>query len=276
MITLLAYLVLRQARGRRATRVLVGLGLVGLVYALARAIDLEYTAALLGSVSPWIGLAFLVLFQTEIRRALMDLGGVFWWRYSGRRRLGPYEDVVLAANRLSQQNTGALMVIERRAGLRTHIESGVRVDAKLSFHLLTTIFTPDGPFHDGAVIIQNDRIAAAACFLPLSTTSEHARELGSRHRAALGVTEETDAVAVVVAEKTGIISLAVNGVMESGLNEDQLRTRLSILFGRGARARRGVEIPRPATRPITAPEPSPQPSGLRVVKGGAAARDDRS
>jgi diadenylate cyclase len=147
-----------------------------------------------------------------------------------------YDDIVLAANLFSQNQTGALIVIEREIGLRTYIESGVSLDARLSYDLLATVFRPSAPLHDGAVIVQRDRIAAAACFLPLSMNPILSTQLGTRHRAAIGITEETDAVAVIISEETGIISLAVAGSIERELTVERLRERLSVLLRRYAPA----------------------------------------
>jgi diadenylate cyclase len=139
---------------------------------------------------------------------------------------------VLAANLFSQNQTGALIVIEREIGLRTYIESGVPLDARLSYDLLATVFRPSAPLHDGAVIVQKDRIAAAACFLPLSMNPVLSTQMGTRHRAGIGITEETDAIAVIVSEETGAISLAVAGNFERDLTVEQLRERLSALLRR--------------------------------------------
>jgi diadenylate cyclase len=143
-----------------------------------------------------------------------------------------YDDIVLAANLFSQNQTGALIVIEREIGLRTYIESGVPLDAHLSYDLLATIFRPSAPLHDGAVIVQKDRVAAAACFLPLSMNPVLSTQLGTRHRAGIGVTEETDAIAVIVSEETGQISLAIGGHIERDLTVEQLRERLGRLLRR--------------------------------------------
>lgn len=156
-----------------------------------------------------------------------------------------YDDIVLAANLFSQHQTGALIVIEREIGLRTHIESGVPLDARLSYDLLATIFRPSAPLHDGAVIVQKDRIAAAACFLPLSMNPLLSTQLGTRHRAGIGITEETDAIAVICSEETGAISFAVGGRIERDLTVEQLRERL------------GAELRRHMT-PVTLPTPTAQ------------------
>ena len=136
------------------------------------------------------------------------------------------EELVVAATTLSAKRTGAIVVIERSIGLRNYIESGIPLDAKLTYDLLVAIFQPTSPLHDGAVIMQGDRIAAAACFLPLTINPRLSRELGSRHRAAIGITEENDAVAVVVSEETGRISIVEDGVLEHDIDSERLRTRL--------------------------------------------------
>jgi diadenylate cyclase len=137
---------------------------------------------------------------------------------------------MVAVTALSAKRTGALIVVERSIGLRNYIESGIPLDARLTYDLLVSIFQPTSPLHDGAVIVQGDRVAAAACFLPLTINPRLSRELGSRHRAALGVTEENDAVAVVVSEETGVISMVINGEIERALQPDQLRERLARLL----------------------------------------------
>src|SRR5207344_3262607 len=143
-----------------------------------------------------------------------------------------YDDIVLAANLFSQNQTGALIVIEREIGLRTYIESGVPLDANLSYDLLATIFRPSAPLHDGAVIVQKDRVAAAACFLPLSMNPVLSTQFGTRHRAAIGITEETDAISVVVSEESGSISIAVGGQIERDITVEYLRERLSEVLRR--------------------------------------------
>jgi len=172
------------------------------------------------------------VFAAEIRQALAKVGRKVTFARSSQARESSYDDIVLAANLFAQEQTGALIVIEREIGLRTHIESGVPLDARLSYHLLATIFRPSAPLHDGAAIIQKDRVAAAACFLPLSMNPVLSAQLGTRHRAGIGITEETDAVAVIVSEETGFISLAVAGRIERDLTPDQLRVRLGELLHR--------------------------------------------
>jgi diadenylate cyclase len=175
----------------------------------------------------------IVVFALEIRQSLAKLGRKLTFsRLSPVSASEAYDDIVLAANLFSQNQTGALVVIEREIGLRTYVESGVPLDARLSYDLLATIFRPSAPLHDGAVIVQKDRIAAAACFLPLSMNPTLSMQLGTRHRAGIGITEETDAIAVIVSEETGGISLAVSGNIERELTVERLRERLSELLRR--------------------------------------------
>jgi diadenylate cyclase len=191
--------------------------------------------------------ALIVVFQSEIRHVLADLGRRLTFLGGSSTESDAYDDIVLAANLFSQHQTGALIVIEREIGLRTHIESGVPLDARLSYDLLATIFRPSAPLHDGAVIVQKDRIAAAACFLPLSMNPLLSTQLGTRHRAGIGITEETDAIAVICSEETGAISVAVGGRIERDLSVEQLRERL------GAELRRHMNpaaLPTPIARSI--------------------------
>jgi diadenylate cyclase len=227
LVALLIYQVLVMIRGTRAAPMLAGLVVVAGGFYLVRIGELTTLNWVVSRVVPYVAFALIVVFQSEIRHVLADLGrrlSVFGPAATGSEA---YDDIVLAANLFSQHQTGALVVIERRIGLRTHIESGVPLDARLSYDLLATIFRPSAPLHDGAVIVQKDRIAAAACFLPLSMNPLLSTQLGTRHRAGIGITEETDAVAVIVSEETGAISLAIAGKIERDLTVDQLRQRLS-------------------------------------------------
>jgi len=233
LVAILIYQLLVIIKGTRAAPMLIGVGVVGLAIWVARILDLRTVNWLVATLLPYAIFALIVVFAFEIRQALAKIG-----RKLTFSRLGPsasseaYDDIVLAANLFSQNQTGALIVIEREIGLRTYIESGVPLDARLSYDLLATVFRPSAPLHDGAVIIQKDRIAAAACFLPLSMNPALSMQLGTRHRAAIGITEETDAIAVVVSEETGAISIAVGGNIERDLTVDYLRTRLGELLRR--------------------------------------------
>src|SRR5277367_5247245 len=234
LVAFLIYQFLNLVRGTRAAPMLLGLTTLGLAFYFARLGELRTLNWLLSILLPYIVFALIVVFQSEIRHALANLGSRISLMRSSSSVADVYDDIVLAANLFSQNQTGALMVIEREIGLRTYIESGVALDARLSYDLLATIFRPSAPLHDGAVIVQRDRIAAAACFLPLSMNPVLSTQLGTRHRAAIGITEETDAVAVIISEETGIISMAVAGSIERDLTVERLRERLSNLLRRYA------------------------------------------
>src|SRR5579872_4506596 len=226
LVALIIYQVLVMIRGTRAAPMLAGLTAVAAAFYLARVGELATLNWLVSHLLPYVVFALIVVFQSEIRHVLSDLGRRVSFLRGQAIGGDSYDDIVLAANLFSQHQTGALMVIEREIGLRTYIESGVAMDAKLSYDLLATIFRPSAPLHDGAVIIQKDRLAAAACFLPLSMNPILSTQLGTRHRAAIGITEETDAIAVVVSEESGAISMAVGGKIERDLTAEQLRERL--------------------------------------------------
>jgi diadenylate cyclase len=226
LVAVLIYQVLVMIRGTRAVPMLAGLILVSVIFYLARIGELTTLNWVVAHVLPYVVFALIVVFQSEIRHVLADLGRRLAFLRSSAIEGDSYDDIVLAANLFSQHQTGALIVIEREIGLRTHIESGVPLDARLSYDLLATIFRPSAPLHDGAVIVQKDRVAAAACFLPLSMNPLLSTQLGTRHRAGIGITEETDAIAVICSEETGAISFAVGGRIERDLTVDQLRERL--------------------------------------------------
>ena len=236
LVAILIYQFLALVRGTRAAPMLVGVAALGLAFYLARLGELRTLNWLLSTMLPYVVFALIVVFQSEIRHALANLGSRISLMRSSSSVADVYDDIVLAANLFSQNQTGALIVIEREIGLRTYIESGVALDARLSYDLLATIFRPSAPLHDGAVIVQRDRIAAAACFLPLSMNPVLSTQLGTRHRAAIGITEETDAVAVIISEETGTISVAVAGSIERELTVGRLRERLSSLLRRYAPA----------------------------------------
>jgi len=227
LVAVIIYEVLAMIRGTRAAPMLAGLAAVATAFYLARIGQLVTLNWLVSHLLPYVVFALIVVFQSEIRHVLSDVGRRVSFLRGSSTDGDAYDDIVLAANLFSQHQTGALMVIEREIGLRTYIESGVAMDARLSYDLLATIFRPSAPLHDGAVIIQKNRLAAAACFLPLSMNPVLSTQMGTRHRAGIGITEETDAIAVIVSEETGAISMAVGGKIERDLTVEQLRERLS-------------------------------------------------
>ncbi len=236
LVAILIYQFLSLVRGTRAAPMLIGVATLGLGFYFARLGELRTLNWLLSTLLPYVVFALIVVFQSELRHALANLGSRISLMRSASSVADVYDDIVLAANLFSQTQTGALIVIEREIGLRTYIESGVALDARLSYDLLATVFRPSAPLHDGAVIVQRDRIAAAACFLPLSMNPVLSTQMGTRHRAGIGITEETDAVAVIISEETGAISLAVGGSVDRDLTVERLRERLGILLRRYAPA----------------------------------------
>src|SRR5579871_1964693 len=206
VVAVILYQLLLIIRGRRAVHILFGVGVVAVTYAIAIAAQLELLRAILATLAPYTAIALIVMFQSELRRLLARIGRSRWLglgRQLERREI--YDEIILAVQQMVEMKTGALIVVEQEIGLRTFVESGVPLDAAVSRDLLCAIFHSGGALHDGAVIVQGDRIAAAACFLPLTTNPLMQRRLGTRHRAATGITEETDALAVIVSEETGKI-----------------------------------------------------------------------
>ena len=233
VVAFLVYEFLKLIKGTRAIPMLVAVVILGVAFWIAHLEALKTVDWLITTLLPYAIFALIVVFGAEIRRALARLGQKLPAGRGGAfNGTDSYEDIVLAANHFSQTLTGALIVIEREIGLRTFIESGVPLDANLSFDLLVTIFRPSAPLHDGAVIVQKGRIAAAACFLPLSMNPVLSTQFGTRHRAAIGITEETDAISVVVSEETGSISIAVAGQIEHDITVEYLRERLSEVLRR--------------------------------------------
>jgi len=233
VVAFLIYEFLKLIKGTRAIPMLLAVVILVGAFWIAHLEELKTVDWIITNLLPYAIFALIVVFAAEIRHALARLGR----RLSAARGgafngMDSYEDIVLAASHFAQTVTGALIVIEREIGLRTFIESGVPLDANLSYDLLTTIFRPSAPLHDGAVIVQKDRIAAAACFLPLSMNPVLSTQFGTRHRAAIGITEETDAISVVVSEETGSISIAVGGAIERDVTVEYLRERLSELLRR--------------------------------------------
>ena len=271
LVAILIYQFLVLVRGTRAAPMLVGVATLGLAFYFARLGDLRTLNWLLSTLLPFVVFALIVVFQSEIRHALANLGSRISLMRSSSSVADVYDDIVLAANLFSQNQTGALIVIEREIGLRTYIESGVSLDARLSYDLLATVFRPSAPLHDGAVIVQRDRIAAAACFLPLSMNPVLSTQLGTRHRAAIGITEETDAVAVIISEETGTISMAVAGSIERELTVERLRERLSHLLRRYAPA---PSLPSPVEESFIEEEPPSSRLSRRQDAGLRKGRDE--
>jgi diadenylate cyclase len=233
IIAALIYYLLKLLRGTRAVQMLVAIALLVLFYRGAQWARLEMVEWLLTTLLPYVAIALIVLFQPEIRRALSRFGrNLSLMNFASHNPKAIYDDIVMAVEYFSHNRIGALMVVERQSGLRTYVESGIPLDAKLSYDLLVSIFRPGSPLHDGAAIIEGSRVAAAGCFLPLSLNPMISKQLGTRHRAAIGITEESDAVVVLVSEETGSISVASAGAIDTNLTPDELSDRLSEMVSR--------------------------------------------
>lgn len=230
LVFVIVYVVLKLFRGTRAVPTLVGIVIVSVLYWLAITQELSTLEFVLRYAVGFIGIAIIVLFQSEIRQALMYFANRFRFpilkRQRGQFGGSVYDEIVLAVTTLASAKTGALIVIERNVGLRNFIDAGVQIDARISYDLLVSIFHPETPLHDGAVVIQNERIAAASVFLPLTKNPQISRELGTRHRAAIGITEGSDAISLVVSEETGLITYVEAGQVKRNIEPTQLRKLL--------------------------------------------------
>ncbi len=232
VVSVIIYEILKLIRGTRTVQMALGGGVLAVLFYGSRLGHLETVNWLIRNMVGYIVFAVIVLFQSDIRRALAHFGRAPFFRYFAKEETAEdsIEELVVAAGMLSTQRVGAIIAIERQIGLRNYIEGGIPLDAVLTYDLIVSIFQRESPLHDGAVIIQDDRVAAGACFLPLTVNPRLSKELGSRHRAAIGLTEENDAVAVVVSEETGSVSMVVEGQIQRGLSPDELRTRLRSLI----------------------------------------------
>jgi diadenylate cyclase len=252
IVSILVYELLMLIRGTRAVQMALGGAVILGLFYLSGWSHLETVNFLIRNFVGYVVFAVIVLFQADIRRALAHLGRAPFFRYFAKVESAEesVEELIVAAGLLAAKRTGAIIAIERQVGLRNYIEGGIPLDAVLTYDLLVSIFQPSSTLHDGAVIVQRDRIAAAACFLPLTVNPKLAKELGSRHRAAIGLTEENDAVAIVVSEETGLVSVVVDGQIERGFDADTLRARLQslVLRRRAFLSKRDTRMPEMAGR----------------------------
>jgi diadenylate cyclase len=227
IVAFVIYQLLQLISGTHAVQVALGGAVLVLLFWASQWLDLQAVNWLMRTFLPYAVFGILVIFQPEIRKVLAHLGktpllGVF----GSLRTEDVLDELVLATTSLASKKIGAILVLEREIGLKSYIETGIALDAQITYDLLINVFTPGTPLHDGAVIVQGNRVAAAACFLPLTVDPALSRTLGSRHRAAIGITEDTDAVAVVVSEETGTISMVVGGRIRRGLDATALRQAL--------------------------------------------------
>jgi diadenylate cyclase len=249
IVAFLIYELLQFIRGTHAVQMALGALLLVLLYWSSQLLNLETVNWLLRTFLPYLVFGSIVVFQAEIRKVLGHLGKTLPGAFAHKRTDEVIDEVVLACTSLSAQRTGAILVLERDMGMRTFIETGIALDALVTYDLLISIFNPGTPLHDGAVVIQGNRVAAAACFLPLTVNAELSRTLGSRHRAAIGVTEDTDALAVVVSEETGCISLVSGGRIRRDLDGPALKAGLL----EALEVEEPLVEPAPGTQPAVAP-----------------------
>lgn len=230
-VAIILYRLLLIIKGTKAAQMLIGLGLLLLASLFSGYLGLYTVNWIIQSLWAQIVIVLIVLFQPEIRRALAQMGEAkFLSAFTSAEELKSLDEIVKAAVALANRKMGALIVIERETSLKDFVEMGTPLDAKVSKEILLSIFHTASPIHDGAVVIRGNRIVAAGCFLPIALSSEVSKALGTRHRAGIGLTEETDAIAIIVSEETGNISLALAGKLESRVDMEALRNRLTDIF----------------------------------------------
>ena len=232
IIAFVLYRLIHMIRGTRAMQMIIGLVVILLAYVSSQMFGLFTLNWVLDNFLGSIILVIIVIFQSDIRRALTQFGTAPLFGGADRIERGQVlEEITKAVVSLATRGIGGLIVLEREVGLNEYIEVGTRLDARVTRELLESVFIPHSPMHDGALVIQKGRVAAARCFLPLSVDPNLSQAFGTRHRAAVGLTEETDAVAVVISEERGKISLVVEGKVIQDLEGPQLRSSLQRLFG---------------------------------------------
>lgn len=231
IVAFIVYRVLLLIKGTRAMQMLTGLGILGIAFFLSSTLELFTTHWLLSYFFDYLILIVIVLFQDDLRRALTHVGkNPFFSTASEEEEREMVDEIARAATQLARERIGALIVLERETGLKNFIDTGSKVESRVKAELLYAIFTPTSPIHDGAVIIREGRIAAAGCFLPLSKDPNIDKKYGTRHRAALGLTEDTDAIVILVSEEAGEAHLVKNGKLTTDLNEQEIRQSLTALL----------------------------------------------
>ena len=231
LVAFIIYQIILLIKGTRAVQMLLGLVVIFVVYIASRVGDLHTLNWFLSNFLSSIILVIVVIFQNDIRRALMHVGrNPFFGGMSSNEESAVIEELVKASIALGGRKIGALIAIERENGINDILESGTEIDARVSCELIRAIFMPSSPIHDGALVVQQGRLAMAGCFLPLSRGLDLTKDMGTRHRAAVGLTELSDAVAIVVSEETGNVSVAVNGGMTRNLDATSLKKVLGRLL----------------------------------------------
>lgn len=230
-VAIILYRLLLIIKGTKTAQMIIGLGVLLLAFLLSGYFELYTMNWIIQSFWAQIVIALIVLFQPEIRRALAHMGEArFLQAFTPAEELKSLDEIVKAAVSLANRKIGALIVIERDTSLKDFVEMGTPLDAKVSKEILLSIFHPSSPIHDGAVVITGNRITAAGCFLPIALSSEISKTLGTRHRAGIAITEETDAIAIIVSEEEGIVSMAAGGKLETPVDMGTLRDILTEIF----------------------------------------------
>ncbi|MBI3635885.1 MAG: TIGR00159 family protein [Candidatus Rokubacteria bacterium] len=231
LVSYIVYRLLLLIKGTRAVQMLTGLGVLGLAFVASIRLELFTLHWLLSYFFDSLILIVIVLFQDDLRRALTHVGkNPFFSSASAEEEREMVDEISKAATRMAKERTGALIVIERETGLKNFIDTGSKIDARVRSELIYSIFITSSPIHDGAVIVSNGRIAAAGCFLPLSKNPNIDKKLGTRHRAAIGLSEETDAIIILCSEEAGEAHLVRGGKMTQNLSEEELRSSLAVLL----------------------------------------------
>jgi len=233
IIYYILYRALLLIRGTRAMQMLTGFGIVIIVFLLSKNIGLYTVYVVLKELLSPLVIIIIIIFQDDIRRALIHFGkNPFFSSMRKIKDIRVTDEVLKASYSMAEKRVGAIIVIERETGLKNYLEEGVRLDAKVTHELLVSIFLPYGPMHDGAVVIQGDQIVAAGCFLPSTTQTNLPKQYGARHRAALGLSEQTDALIIVVSEETSDVSLVVEAKIYKGLDQKEMSEKLLRLLER--------------------------------------------
>lgn len=237
IVSIIIYKIIILFKGTKAARMLAGLGVLLIAFSFARHLQLHTMDWIIQSFWAQVVIALIVLFQPEIRKALAQMGETsLLQRLTSAEELRSLEEIVRASVALANRKIGTLIVIEREVSLKDYVEIGIPLDARISKELLLSIFHPTSPIHDGAVIVRGNRVVAAGCFLPLSLGAGVGKALGTRHRAGIGITEETDAVAIIISEETGHISVSTGGKLETQIDMSTLRDILTELFAKSKKA----------------------------------------
>jgi diadenylate cyclase len=243
IVAYVLYRILLMIRGTRTVQMMLGLFVIAGGYYVAQRFELYIISWAIRNLLTYLVFAILIIFHPELRRMLVQVGqNTFFRHFYGIEKSQVIDEIVRSTEWLSSRRIGALIVIERNIGLKNYVDSGVNIDAEISKELLSSIFISGAPLHDGAVVIKGNRLVAAACFLPLTLSSNISKELGTRHRAAIGITEETDAVVVIASEETGSVSIAVGGEITRHLTSSELKQALRNLLESGTRRQKSSRI----------------------------------